>query len=127
MEIGPLVRHQPVEVGLKQSLAEASRAMNARKVGAAIVMTEAGPGIITERDILRAVSDGVDLGSTAVEAYMTARAITAYANWDVRQAASQMISGGFRHLIVLGDSAHVEGILSIRDLVPVLLDAAKEI
>jgi CBS domain-containing protein len=122
MEIGPLVKQAVVTVGSDHSLAEAARRMNTRKVGSAVVITEGGqPGIITERDVLRAVAEGADLSSVTVEQYMTPNAIAATGAWEVDKAARRMIEGGFRHLIVLNDAGETVGILSIRDLVEALL------
>ena len=121
MKIGPIISRQLLVMALTDSLAEAARRMTARKVGSAIVATEGGPGIITERDILRAVAAGVDLAVATVEEYMTHNAITAFEDWDVRQAAQKMSEGGFRHLIVLGQGGQPEGVLSIRDLLMALM------
>jgi CBS domain-containing protein len=123
VEIGPLVKHQVLTLGPDESLAEAARRMKARKVGSAVVaMEDVGPGIITERDLLSAIADGRDLEATPVTEYMTATAITASSSWDVRTAAETMTKGGFRHLVVLNDRGEVSGMLSVRDLVPILLD-----
>jgi CBS domain-containing protein len=121
MEIGPLVSRRLLLVGVEDTLAEAARLMHDHATGSAVVMSDQGPGIITERDVLRAVAEGVDLTTTKVPAYMTARAITATGKWDVIEAAQQMTEGRFRHLIVLGEDGSVEGMLSIRDLVMALL------
>jgi CBS domain-containing protein len=122
MEIGPLVKQTVVKVGPDHTLAEAARRMVTRKVGSAVVTAEDGqPGIITERDVLRAVADDADLDHTSVRVYMTPTAITATRSWEVEKAARCMIEGGFRHLIVLDEGGEPEGILSIRDLVEALL------
>jgi CBS domain-containing protein len=111
-----------VTVGPRHSVAEAARRMRAGNVGSAVVETEDGhPGIITERDLLRAMAEGVDPDAATVEEYMTATAITASPSWSAIDAASRMMEGGFRHLVVLGDNGRVTGILSIRDLVSSLL------
>jgi CBS domain-containing protein len=123
VNIGPLVTSRVLSIGPDRSLFDTARLMTDHKVGAAVVTTEDGrPGIITERDVLRAIADGADPGSTPVERYMTANAITASPAWDVTEAAHRMIDGGFRHLIVLDADGQVGGILSIRDLVRTLLD-----
>jgi len=127
MQIGPIVNRALLEVAPRDSIAEAARQMTARKVGSAIVMTDEGPGIITERDILRAVAAGGDLETARVEDYMTHNAITAFEDWDLREAAERMSAGGFRHLIVLGSGGQVEGILSIRDLLTALLQEANPV
>jgi CBS domain-containing protein len=126
MEIGPLVTGVVVTVGPDHTLDQAARRMAERNVGSAIVSKDYGqPGIITERDLLRAIADGVDLDSTRVEDYMTANAITASTSWDVNEAARRMIDGGFRHLVVLGPDGEVKGVLSIRDLVKSLMQEAE--
>jgi CBS domain-containing protein len=127
MQIGPVVNRAVLHVALRDSLAEAARQMTARKVGSAIVMTEEGPGIITERDILHAVAAGSDLEAAPVEEYMTHNAITAFEDWDLRAAAERMAAGGFRHLIVLDSGGQVEGILSMRDLMMALLQQTSEV
>jgi CBS domain-containing protein len=125
MKIGPVVSRAVLQVSPQDSITHAARQMTARRVGSAIVMTDEGPGIITERDILRAVARDADLGKARVEEYMTHNAITAFEDWDVGEAARRMADGGFRHLIVLAKGGQVEGILSIRDLLrAVLRDSA---
>lgn len=122
MEIGPLVKQRLLSVGPHHNMLDTARKMHERNVGAAIVMTDEGhPGIITERDILRAVSEGADLASTTVSIYMTTTPVCATTTWDVVEAAKIMRRGGFRHLIVLDDGMPI-GMLSIRDLVDALLE-----
>lgn len=123
VDIGPLINVAVVLVGPRHSVAEAARRMHAGNVGSAVVETEDGhPGIITERDLLKAMADGVDPEVAKVEDYMTANAITASPSWSAVDAAGRMLDGGFRHLVVLGENGRVTGILSIRDLVSSLLE-----
>lgn len=123
MKIGPLVNTRVITVGPGHSLAEAARRMNEAQVGSAVVTTEDGrPGIFTERDLLRAIAEGVDPETAVVEGYMTGHAMTASASWHVVEAAVRMIEGRFRHLIILDPEGGVHGVLSIRDLVGSLLD-----
>jgi CBS domain-containing protein len=77
-------------------------------------------GILTERDVLRAVAQG-GVEGTNVAAWMTRDPETVDADESTRQAASIMIHGGFRHLPVLNDGKPV-GIVSIRDLMRVVVD-----
>ena len=96
MQIGPVVSRALLFVTAQDSIAEAARKMTDRKVGSAVVMTDQGAGIITERDVMRAVAAGVDVATAKVSDYMTHNAITAFEDWDVRAAAERMASGGFR-------------------------------
>jgi CBS domain-containing protein len=102
-------------------LSEAAAKMNERGVGAALVLTgEAVSGILTERDVLRAVATG-SVEGTHVAAWMTRDPDTVEASESLGQAAAVMIHGGFRHLPVV-DGGKPVGIVSIRDLMRVVVD-----
>jgi CBS domain-containing protein len=107
-------------VGPGHSLRDAAAAMWGRRVGAAIVHDpEApGPGVITERDILEAVAKGKDPDEEPVADHLTANLTFARRDWSLEHAASTMIDGGFRHLVVV-EGSDVVGILSMRDIVRV--------
>ena len=123
MLVKPLVTQQEIlAVEPEHTLSEAARRMRERGVGSAVVISgEGDPGIITERDLLRAIADGADPTSTKVGAYMTPNAVTITLSWHVVDAARTMIERGFRHLIVLDDAGRVVAMLSIRDMVRALL------
>ncbi|MFL5824628.1 MAG: cyclic nucleotide-binding/CBS domain-containing protein [Solirubrobacteraceae bacterium] len=105
-------------VGPARTLREAAAAMTGRRVGAAVVVDpEApGPGVITERDILRSVAAGEDPDSERVAQHLTADLTFASPDWSLERAAAAMIRGGFRHLVVV-DGADLVGMLSMRDIV----------
>ncbi len=103
------------------TLSEAAAAMTERGVGAALVLTgEHVSGILTERDVLRAVATGTVEG-THVAAWMTRDPETVELAESTGQAAALMIHGGFRHLPVV-DGGRPVGIVSIRDLMRVVVD-----
>lgn len=121
-----MTRREILAVEPDQSLSEAARRIWERGVGSAVVLSgEDDPGIITERDLLRAVAEGADPTRTKVGAYMTPNAVAITLNWHVVDAARTMIERGFRHLIVLDDTGEVVGMLSIRDMVRALLEDKK--
>ena len=122
MEIRDLVVRDLVTVGPAHTLTQAAKLMSAKRVGSAIVLTDENPGILSERDVLRAVADGADPAVATVGDYMTWNAIVATSDWEVMQAARTMLANGFRHLVVIDGSSTPEvGILSIRDLMAGLL------
>jgi CBS domain-containing protein len=92
--------------------------MAARKVGAAVVLDpdSEGPGILTERDVLEAVAGGQDLDTELAADHLTPDAVVGLPDWDLDQAASAMVEGGFRHLVIC-DADEVIGVLSVRDVV----------
>jgi CBS domain-containing protein len=105
-------------LGPGHSLREAASTMTERRVGAAVVMDpEAqGPGVITERDILRSVAAGQDPDQELVAGHQTSDLVLASPDWSLEQAAAAMVRGNFRHLVVVEGGALV-GMLSMRDIV----------
>ena len=108
-----------VTVGPDHRLRDAARRMTEHNVGAAVVMDNEGPGpgIITERDLLRANGLGQDIDTERVRDHLASRVIYAYADWSLEQAAAEMARGHFRHVIVLDPGGQAVGILSMRDIV----------
>jgi len=104
------------------ALPDAARQMNDRGVGAVLVLTnDRVSGILTERDILRAVATG-EVTGTHVAAWMTHDPEAIGPDDSTQHAASVMIHGGFRHLPVVDGSGRPLGIVSIRDLMRVTID-----
>ncbi|MFY9265043.1 MAG: CBS domain-containing protein [Solirubrobacterales bacterium] len=105
-------------VGPGQPLGAVAKAMTERGVGAAVVVDPdaPGPGIVTERDILRAYAADRVTADEPVRDHSTERAVFASPDWSLERAADEMVRGKFRHLIVI-DGGEITGILSIRDIV----------
>ena len=108
-----------VEAGV--SLTEVAQRMVDRNVGAVLVLDDGRlAGILTERDVLRAVARGLG-DTTRVRDCMTGHPETIGPDDTTEHAAVLMLHGGFRHLpVVEGDD--LVGVISIRDLVPLLLE-----
>jgi CBS domain-containing protein len=105
------------------SLTEVAQRMVDRDVGAVLVMDGSElAGILTERDVLRAVAAGIE-DKTVVSDWMTRDPDTMAPDDTTQQAAVLMIHGGFRHLPLM-EGSDVVGMLSIRDLMRVVLDNA---
>ncbi len=97
-----------------QALQEAAHQMADRRVGAILVTEgERLVGILTERDVLRAVGKGTIEGSVAD--WMTRNPMTVGPEATNGEAAMLMIHGGFRHVPIC-DHDKLVGIVSIRDL-----------
>ena len=108
-----------VEPGLP--LTEVAKRMVAKDVGAVLVTEDKRlVGILTERDVLRAVARGID-ESTTVADWMTRDPETLDPDESTEHAAVLMIHGGFRHLPIVEDD-EIVGMLSIRDLMRVVLE-----
>ena len=119
--VGEIMSRDVLAVEPATTLADAARRMHERSVGAVVVLDEHERlvGIVTERDVLRAVAtDGIE---RPVSELMTPSPETVEPDESAGQAAVLMIHGGFRHLPVV-DGGTVAGIISIRDLVRLTVD-----
>jgi CBS domain-containing protein len=105
-------------VGPGHTLRDAARLMSERNVGAALVMDPEGlgPGIMTERDVLKAIGSGQNPDVELVADHLTHDLVFAAPEWSLEEAAAAMVNGGFRHLVVV-DHGEIAGILAMRDIV----------
>jgi CBS domain-containing protein len=107
-------------------LATAAKKMWDQRTGSLLVMDgEAVIGIITERDILKAVATGASLAETTVADAMARDVITAHSGTSLREAAKLMTEHWIRHLPVM-EHGKLVGILSQRGLAGVLAGALNE-
>ncbi|HEY5048821.1 MAG TPA: CBS domain-containing protein [Rhizomicrobium sp.] len=101
------------------TLGEAARLLTRRRIGAVIVRDEAGSiaGILSERDIVRAIADdSVAALGQSVSAHMTRSISTCSESDTVEELMEQMTRGRFRHVPVIEDN-RLCGIISIGDVV----------
>jgi len=120
-KVGDVMSTGLLTVDASTPLVEAAKLMNEHSVGAVLVFAgDRVGGILTERDVLRAVALG-QVERTDVGTWMTHHPETIEPSDSTGHAASIMIHGGFRHLPVV-DAGKPVGIVSIRDLMRVVLD-----
>jgi CBS domain-containing protein len=102
------------------SLRAAAARMWRQQTGS-LLITEDGrlAGIITERDVLRAVALGADPDKSSVDDVMTAEVFTVPPDMQVQDAARLMASRWIRHLPVV-DGEELLGVVSMRDMTGVL-------
>jgi len=121
MNIELLFRAGTITARETDTLLQAGRRMARNNISALPVVRQGAiSGILTERDMVRALMDRVDPGAIQVRAYMTPSPATVEWNTDSRAVARQMMSLGIRHLPVVHDGELV-GVISSRDLL--LLEA----
>jgi CBS domain-containing protein len=108
-----------VTVAATVTIAEATKLLAAKRIGAVIVRDAGGAvgGILSERDIVRALAkSGADCLSHKVADYMTRDVVTCSEADSVDDLMEQMTRGRFRHLPVVEDRQLI-GIVSIGDVV----------
>jgi CBS domain-containing protein len=110
---------QVVSVTADATLIDAIKTLTRRKIGV-VVVTEGEDrlsGIISERDIIRALSEaGADALTAPVSRYMTRKVVTCALSDTVAGLMSSMTTGRFRHLPVI-EQGRLAGLVSIGDVV----------
>ncbi len=113
---GPLLSVAP-----EATIADVARQMRTDDSDSVAVMSEGRlVGIITERDLVRAIADGVDPQQARADLVMTADPATVDADEDVAVVAVKMMRLGVRHLPVVNKAGKPVGLVSARNLVAIL-------
>ncbi len=100
-------------------LAAAAKLLSTHRIGAIIIRGAGGrlAGVLSERDIVRAVSEhGIDALSISVGQMMTRNVMTCGESDSIADLMERMTSGKFRHMPVLRDGQLI-GVVSIGDVV----------
>jgi CBS domain-containing protein len=109
------MRSEPIEVAPEDTLGEVAERMSAANVGAVIVKDFGRLiGILTERDMLKAMAARVHTSEARVRQWMTEDPITVPRDTGLEDAARIMLENGFRHLPVTDELGQVVGIASLR-------------
>ncbi len=121
MKVSELPPGRLIAVGPKARLAEVARRMRIDDSDSVAVMSDGRLlGIITERDLVRAIADGVNPAQTAADVIMSADPATVRADEDVDVVAVKMMRLGIRHLPVVDAKGVPVGLVSARNLVAML-------
>ena len=116
--LADVMRTEVIDVAPEDTLGEVAERMSAVNVGA-VVVKDYGRliGILTERDMLKAMAARVHTSDARVREWMTEDPLTATAEMDVEDAAQVMLQHNFRHLPILDESGAVVGLVSLRRVV----------
>ncbi len=119
--VGALISGDPVNVLPNTTLRGAAGVLHEELVGALVVEDANGVrGIVSERDIVRALAEGADPDDTRVLDVMAEDVLAVDAGTGVADAARAMADNEVRHLVVMrGDT--LVGVVSMRDVLAVVL------
>jgi CBS domain-containing protein len=114
--LSDLMTSDVLTVAPEDTIGEAAQKMVDREVSSAAV-SDYGRliGILTERDLTRAVAGRTHSSEARVREWMTPDPVTLAASASPKEAAEIMLDRGFRHIPVV-DGERAIGIVSIRDV-----------
>jgi CBS domain-containing protein len=112
-----------VTADISESLSAAASRMRLADVSALPITEDGRPvGMLTERDLTRAIADAANPATVGVANYMSLGLTVAGPDEDSQEVATRMLELGIRHLPVL-EQGKLVGIISMRDLL--LLEALR--
>lgn len=126
MTLADLVGGTAHVCGPETTIEEAAAAMSASGHGS-LGVVEGGSlvGVITERDLVRALGAGFGAGDL-VRRWMTPEPDVFSPDVDVFDAAQWLLESGYRHLPVVSDAGHVLGVVSVTDVLGAVIASIEE-
>lgn len=120
MKVRELQPRNVVTVSRGETMRGAAKLLSDDDIGALLVIGSTGlEGVFSERDLCRAVADGIDLDEIEVEEYMTSAPVTVDNDDYLGEAIAEMNEFGIRHVVVM-DGDEALGMISMRDIVALL-------
>jgi len=114
--VGEIMTSDVLAVDPADTIGETAQKMVERGVSSAVVSDYGNLiGIVTERDLTRAVAGRVHTSEARVREWMTSDPITLSPDASADEAAKIMLDNGFRHVPIV-DEGRAVGIVSIRDV-----------
>jgi CBS domain-containing protein len=116
MQVGDIMTRDVKTAGTDATFTEAARILHDNRISS-VIITEGDrvAGIVTERDLVNLVAEGLDPSSASVGERMTRELATVEPRTDIADAAQLMAQRRIRHLPVM-DKGSLSGVISIRDL-----------
>ena len=120
MKLGDILQRPLVMIPSGTTMLDAAKLMVDNNMGLLVICDAKErtnlAGVISERDIIKAIASGKKLNA-AVDEVSTKHVITAKASSDVAEAAKAMNKNRIRHVVVLDEQGKPIGVVSMRDLV----------
>lgn len=133
MAIGYYCNREVVVTGPNTSALEAARLMREHHVGTLIVIEKIGEesrpkGIVTDRDlVLEIMAANLSPETIQVSDFMSEPLYTVREDEHVADVVRTMRSHGIRRIVVVNGQGHLEGIVSMDDLIVLIAEEMDEI
>jgi CBS domain-containing protein len=122
-----LIARPAVYVHTNDKLRDLATVLVEESIGAALVRGRKGAiGVVSERDLARALAEGADPDRMTVEEIMSDELVTVAPTEELFDAVHRMLDAEVRHLPVL-DGGAVVGMVSVRDALRVLVEEIERV
>jgi CBS domain-containing protein len=118
-----LVARPAVYVHANDTLRDVAQTFIEESIGAALVRgTHGVMGLVSERDLVRAIADGASVSRTPVSDVMVTELVTAAPTDELTDVAHRMLDAEVRHIPVVEDGV-AYGMVSVRDALRALTES----
>ncbi|GAB6943449.1 CBS domain-containing protein [Vulcanisaeta sp. JCM 14467] len=116
--VDKIIKREPLVISENAKVKDAVELMSRENVGLLVIVNSAGKpiGVISERDVIRALARGKDLNAKVTEVGTVGNLVTVGPKDSIYKAALLMNDRRIRHLVVM-DGDKLRGIISIRDII----------
>lgn len=119
--VGRLNLRPPVVIAPDSTIRSVAATLRSENIASVLIDTRPS-SFATERDLVRALADGLD-ASSPITQIATMAPVWVPPSLSVVNAAALMVRMGLRHLPILDHSGQALGVLSMRDAFDVLLQS----
>jgi len=107
-----------ITMGWKESVLDAAKRMIERNISSIAIMNDENRiiGIITERDVVKIVANGVPAGGITASSLMSYPVVSIEKGSSIEDAARVMAKKKLRHLLVEDAGKAIMGIITVTDL-----------
>ena len=120
-----IVTHRPaVQVHKDDPLRSVAETLTQESIGAAVVKGTHPPCVVSERDLVAALAEGLDPDHSDVADVMTVDVAYASPSETVLSVGLRMLDNEIRHLPIVEDGV-VVGMVSARDVLSVLVESTR--
>ncbi len=122
--VGTLPCKPAISAAPTDSVEKVLALLRENKTGCVVIVDGAGvlQGIFSERDfILKISGDFQNRISAPISEYMTRDPMVVTSDCTLAYALNLMSQGGFRHLPLVNEAGHSNGVLSVKDVVDVIV------
>jgi len=117
LEISNIMQKQPIYIDDSSTIYDCTRKMTDGNKGSLLLgSAKALRGLVTERDIIKAIAGGKSLDTSIGDVATKENLIFVHEDDSITKAAVLMSKHNIRHLIVKSGDGMISGILSTRDL-----------
>jgi len=120
LNVGHLITKPLLTISSDKTILDAARLMVSHNTGFLVICQPVGQhklaGVISERDITRALASEISLDAKVGD-IGTRNVVTVKVKADVAEAAKAMNRNRIRHVVVVDDHEELVGVVSMRDLV----------